>query len=282
MNRILRAVVTLTTLSILTACATVEDVSRFATLPRQGPESTALLLIVHGSGDSADSWPLELERAVRDHLPSRTRWDIVRVDWAPVAERRLSAPEAGRALGHDIAQEIIDGPYTYDLIHMVGHSVGAHVVHGVTTGLREHESAAGVLPRHRMIIHETLLDPFVGEGIFDWSYGVERFGKGADFALSYMTSDDRTPMTNTYLRHAHNLDLSLSELATPIRGVVESHYLPVLFYRRSVANVEETGPGFALAPYVWAPGAQPENLFDGYALFSELYPPGAVTPKVVD
>jgi len=271
-----------TTVLLIFSCATVEDVSSFATLPRQSAQSDALLLIVHGSGDTADSWPLELEQGIRSESGTRPDWDIVRLDWAQIAERRLAAPIEGQALGQAIATELTEGPFSYELIHMVGHSVGAHVVHGITTGIREYEAAAGVLERHRRIIHETLLDPFVGQGIFDWRYGVDRFGQGADFAFSYMTTEDRTPMTNAYLSHAHNLDLSRSSLSESLRSAVESHYLPVLFYRQTVVSADETGPGFSLAPYVWALAAGRREVLDGYELFSALYPRGSVSPKVVD
>ncbi len=279
MKKLLRLILLLTTtMVVMNSCATVEDVAPYAALPPQGTRSSSLLLIVHGSGDTADSWPLDLEEAIESEFGQRPEWDIVRLDWAPIAERRLRATEVGRELGRRIASEITGGAYNYELIHMIAHSVGAHVVHAATSGIREYEKMNRLLPRHRLVIHQTLLDPFVGNSIVDWSFGESRFGTGADFAFSYMTSEDRTPMTNDYLINAHNLDLSRSSLASDLKHAAESHYLPVLFYRQSVAATEETGPGFSLSPYAWANTMTRRELLASYDLFRELYPPGSVSP----
>lgn len=215
-----------------------------------GPELPAgdgdgLLLIIHGSGGSADGWPRRLEDAITETYGSRPSWDIHRLEWATLAEDRLAAPGNGRALGARLAEQLTEplaGGSGYRIIHLIGHSVGAHVMYGLSSRYRELATDADTT------LHQTYLDPFTPRGVLLWRFGESRFGQNADFSESFVTTDDPAFMTNSYLEHAYNIDLTSSFPSSGEPDDVSAHDWPVAYYIQAVSSGESW---FANAPYLY-------------------------------
>ena len=233
----------------LTACSDIH----LKGLP-QPTDASNLVLIIHGSGDSAEAWPTALQQKINEH-PFHEHWDVWTYDWAEEAESKLSASSSGLQLGELIAQELLENPYDYQHLHLVAHSVGSFVLHGLSGVLSEESNIE---------MHSTYLDPFTGNGVFDWSYGERHFGRHEDFAEAYYNLDDSVPSTNGMLEHAHNFDV------TPLRpsdyDEDSAHWWPTDYYINSVLNPELIGYGHA-------------NLLleDGLETLKQAFPKGAQT-----
>ena len=154
-----------------------------------------------------------------------------------------------------MAQELLEPPYDYQHLHLIAHSVGGFVIHGLSGVLRE-ESDIGM--------HSTYLDPFTGNGVLDWSYGERHFGRHEDFAEAYYNLDDPVPSTNGALEHAHNFDVTLSRPAD--YDADTTHWWPTDYYISSVLSAELTGYGHANVPTE-----------DGFETLLQAYPRGAIT-----
>ena len=199
---------------------------------------TGLVLLVHGGGDDPSVWAEDLAEVVRAAVS--TDWDVVALDWADAAADRSRAASRGRDIGEGLAPDV----EAYDAVHIIAHSVGAHLGHGLVSALSE--------PRCQL----TLLDPFVGSGLVRWEYGRMRFGAGATFAESYVNTDDGVPSSDGTLPMAHNFDV------TALRPTEEDgHRWPIAVYEASVG----TGVGLDLA--IWRDG---DREWD-------RYPPGELT-----
>ena len=93
-------------------------------LPSEAPY---LVILFHGSGDTANDWPLELQTAIADVNASTNQWDIWAYDWDEYASSRQSASSYGLQLGELLAFELLEEPYSYQHFHLVAHSVGSFV-----------------------------------------------------------------------------------------------------------------------------------------------------------
>lgn len=199
-------------------------------LPLQTEGARYLLLVVHGSGDTAGSWPADVVRLVEKTIAHREQWDLVAYDWSAYSEDKASASKAGLEIGSYLGKTLSSAGYRYERIQLIAHSVGAFVAQGACDAYRENASGAAR-------IHLTFLDPFTGNGLIDWTYGKRRFGEGADFAEAYINTDDPVPSTNDPLTKAHNFDVTArapAELSDRDR-----HWWPVYFYLESIEKEGE-------------------------------------------
>ena len=207
--------------------------SNIALNPLPTPSNASnLMLILHGSGDSASDWPQSLKTAVDTLDIYQADWDIWTHDWEELAASKLSASGSGLEVGELIAVELLEDPYAYSHLHLVGHSVGAFVTFAIARTLSEAEIDT--------TIHTTFLDPFTGNGLFDWAYGEREFGRHANFAESFYNTDDSVPSTNGTLKFAHNFDITA--LKNPNYPEDKTHWWPVDYYIESVN--EPDLPGF--------------------------------------
>jgi len=254
----------------IAGCATPEP-----PVPELAPQSVSargIIVIAHGVEERADRWPLDLERAFRALDAPQHLWDIHRVDWYEASLNRLAAPRVGYALGEAIGRELAGGAYDYEVVHLVGHSAGAHVIRGIADVVRTAPAGS------QIAIHATYLDPFVGRSLFRLFWGVRRFGSRADFAESYVTTEDRVPFTNSFLRNAHNFDLTSILPERPGAPDNYAHMYPTVFYRTAARGEGRPAPGLALSPIARL-GAR-VDAESTRRLAGELagrYPPGAVT-----
>ncbi len=199
-------------------------------VPPQGSTARYLLLAVHGSGDTAQDWPADVIAAAADRLQGYGDvWDLVAYDWSAYSEDRSRASQNGLAVGDAVGRLLASDDYDYEIIHLIGHSVGSFVIHGIC---RSYVANASEPAR----LHLTFLDPFTGNGFFDWTYGRRNFGMHADFTEAYINTDDPVPSTNVYLPNAYNVDLTDS----PMKNLSGSaaHWWPVIFYALSIENPE--------------------------------------------
>lgn len=202
-----------------------------------GDEADGVVLIVHGGGDDPSVWAEDLVPVVQGVLIEPERWTVLALDWSADADTLVTAARRGRRVGEDTAPQLQE----LDRVHVIAHSVGAHVAHGLATSL------------DGPTVQLTLLDPFVGSGTVRWGYGRDRFGEGADFACAYLNRDDGVPSTDGLLDQAHIVDVTAvrpGALSTSEQG----HRWPITWYAQS----EGTGLGLDLAV-----GAGGEALWDG-------------------
>ncbi len=216
-------------------------------LPPQGEEADRLLLVVHGLGDSPQSWPSELIDAVRLRMDNSTRWDMVAYDWSDHSEDSdwLTASYSGLEIGRQLGTFLASAEYSYGTIHIIAHSVGSFVIHGAVQAYRKKSGSPAR-------IHMTYLDPFTLHGVLNYSYGRKNFGRGADFAEMIFNSDDPVPSTNIPLDHAHNFDITGSDLKNTEGS--EAHWWPVDYY---ITTIEDAGLayGFQLSPMATGTGS---------------------------
>ena len=99
----------------------------FSDLYQPSENAQYLLFITHGRGASIDDWPLELAAEMEAKIIEPQRWDIWVYDWSEDAANKLTASGSGVEHGEYISQHLIDSSYEH--YHLVGHSVGAFIVH---------------------------------------------------------------------------------------------------------------------------------------------------------
>ena len=227
---------------LLLACVTPQPGSPGSTttadVPAQSPDARGLIVIVHGANHRADGWPLEVEERIRAHYDV-SRWDFFRPDWPQLSDRYLSGATDGYALGRRYGAALAAPGYSYEVMHLIGNSLGAHVVHGLAAAYRE--TRAGV----QALIHMTFIDPFVYRDLLRPRYGVSQFGRHADVTDNYYTRDEPVWFSNTPLDHATNFDVS--PVVPPREDPYFTYYhdYPMVYYRNSVGRLR---PGFSLSP----------------------------------
>ena len=158
------------TLTLISACQVPDP--KLPELPVPDGARSGLIVLVHGSGDSPADWPAEMEQAVAAQLAEPSTWDLWAYDWEEDAAQRLVAAELGLLHGFYLGETLLENGI-YRQVHLIGHSVGAFVVHGVEQWLSQSDAA-------ELLLHSTYLDPFGGRGS-DWDFGELHFGESASF-----------------------------------------------------------------------------------------------------
>ena len=229
------------------------------------PGADGLLLIAHGYHNNPSHWPRTLIARVGELTPRAARWDIYAHDWERQANRILTASRVGYRIGASLAGQVVGRGDPYPVVHLVGQSLGAHLVQGFVDTYRE---LGG-----RAVVHVTFLDPFLIRGVVGLGWGVRTFGRGADFAENYIVRGEPALGTNRYLRHAHNFDVSSLVPDAMREEFIGPHWWVVAYYRASVGR---DAPGYSLSPM-----AVPAGRYDPKAL-ARRYPAGEVTIVSVD
>lgn len=241
----------------LTGCAGTPDT---ADLMRATPGADGLLVIAHGYHNNPSHWPRTLVGRIRELVPNAERWDIYAHDWEREANRILTASRTGYRIGRSLAAEVVGQGDPYPLVHLVGQSLGAHLVQGFVDAYRELGGGA--------VVHVTFLDPFLIRGVVGFGWGVRNFGRGADLAENYIVGGEPAVGTNRYLLRAHNFDISALVPDEMRSEFVGPHWWVVRYYR---ATVGAGGPGFSISPMAGGGrGYDPRKLAGQYV-------PGEVT-----
>lgn len=247
----------------LSACASAPADAPHPT-PRAGREG--LLLVAHGYGNNPGHWPARLIERIVAVEPRAEAWDIYAHDWEREANRPLTAARRGYRIGERLAADLLAAGDPYPVVHLVGQSLGAHLVQGFLDEYRFRRGNAAV--------HVTFLDPFALRGLLGFGWGVRAFGRGADFAECYIVRREPALGTNRYLRRAHNFDITAVVPVEAWDEFIGPHWWVVQYYRQSVGSAR---PGVSLAPMVlWDAGdaARYRSKLDE---LQTIYPPGEVT-----
>ena len=207
-------------------------------------DSPNLILILHGSGDTSNDWPLEMQTSISNSFPDMEEWDIWTYDWNEYSSSKLSASKSGYEIGGLLGQQLLEPHYSYEHIHLIGHSVGCFVIYGIAESISNKNTT--------ITIHSTFLDPFTGKGLMDWTYGEQRFGQYADFAESYYNKDDNVPSTNGSLEFSHNFDIT--SLRPTEYAEDDFHWWPVDYYLESI--VHDSAYGYPLSKYFLVEGVE--------------------------
>lgn len=188
-----------------------------------------VIVLVHGGSGGTAAWaePFAAELA-------GSGVDVIVYDWTDISDVAFIDAGEGINRGEDIAAQLAER--SYSRVHLVGHSVGSFVVHGVALGSQDRSYE----------LHSTFLDPFQWFSVADVGYGHRWFGWGTDAADSYFVTSDGVPSTQEPLERAFNVNL---DALAPDGDASEIHFFPTDWYRASAG----TGLGMDLADLA-APG----------------------------
>jgi hypothetical protein len=228
-------------------------------------QSPGLIILVHGMNTRANQWPLRFERAIRE-IPGNESWDIVRISWRPHSDSALLSPAQAREIGAHLARQIVALDHDYQVIHGIGHSMAAHLLHGFVTTYRQVRAETPPSTTHLLgssqfpgaFIHLTLLDPYVFLPPFRFWYGVRYFGREVDFLESFYTREDPVLFTNSRLRHGVNW--VLDDLVPFRENSYQSYFhdYPIRYYEQSIGS-ESSLPGFTHSPLALQVFSHPET-----------------------
>jgi hypothetical protein len=184
------------------------------------PDSTAVVLVIHGAGDADDPLVPEILRGLDAAFGDRPEVAVRYLRWSPESDQRLRAAATAQAVGARVGESLASLPGMRDL-HLVAHSVGAFMPDAICRAYRQRAARPA---RVTMV----LLDPFQIGGFLDWGWGARHQGECADFALAVINTDDPAPATNRPLANAFNLDVT----GDPARERFgrNGHYWPIRYY----------------------------------------------------
>eukprot|EP00587_Corethron_hystrix_P007659 CAMPEP_0113302780 /NCGR_PEP_ID=MMETSP0010_2-20120614/3466_1 /TAXON_ID=216773 ORGANISM="Corethron hystrix, Strain 308" /NCGR_SAMPLE_ID=MMETSP0010_2 /ASSEMBLY_ACC=CAM_ASM_000155 /LENGTH=260 /DNA_ID=CAMNT_0000156659 /DNA_START=188 /DNA_END=970 /DNA_ORIENTATION=- /assembly_acc=CAM_ASM_000155 len=194
-------------------------------LPQTSREGT-LTIIFHGAG-GPDAYTAELV----DKLSADKSNAVYFPDWTEFSSNTLRAASDGLSVGNQIGLGVAkrlgddgdDGPGT---VHVIGISVGSFAAQAVVDAISAYRLRQGKL--RQPFLQVIFLDPFIARGVYDWGYGKERFGRGADTAFQYLNTDDPVPFTDQPLANCRTIDV------TSIRPEeIFGHDWPLVYYARS-------------------------------------------------
>ena len=227
-------------------------------IPMGSPEARGLILIIHGANTSASRWPRSFLSRIEE-LDGLEDWDLYAVNWPDLSDRYLTAPVSARRLGQILGEQLAQHPNNYQVIHILGSSMGAHVTQGLVDTYREQVGSRppdNQLQVNRIsspfypgaLIHVTLLDPFLLRGLFSMQYGRRNFGRNADLVENYFSRSDPVLFTNRPIRRAinYNLDQVIPFRENP--NFSYYHDYPLTYYRNSIRDWSMV-PGFIQSPF---------------------------------
>lgn len=195
-------------------------------VPEVASDKEELIVLVHGKGDTAETWSLDFADKLQQRIVNNTQ-QIYAVDWSGYSNNLFRCSNNGRRIGLQIGEALAANPSLKD-VHLIGHSAGAFVVYGICESLKQHNRAINV--------HTTYLDPLGIYSGVDWNYGPRNFGSCADISDAYIDVDDNVPGSNVSLDHAHTFDVTA--LKAPEGGDYQgnAHRWPVEYYQNAVID----------------------------------------------
>lgn len=192
--------------------------------PTVSPGGT-LTVVFHGAG-GPDDYTAELTKRLR-----RKGYAVYFPDWTEYSGNTLRAAHDGMAIGRQVGRDVAaraaaaggGGPAA---VHVIGISVGAFPAQAVIDELTKLSGRQGGLVRP--FLQATFLDPFLARGLYEWGYGIDRFGLRADAAVQYLNTDDPVPFTNQPLSNCRTVDV------TSLRPEnIFGHDWPLVYYSMS-------------------------------------------------
>lgn len=185
-----------------------------------------LIVLVHGKGDTAESWSLDFANQMEERVVDQTQ-QVIAVDWSGYSNNLFRCSNNGRRLGLQLGEELAANK-SLKKVHLIGHSAGAFVVYGMCESLKQHNPS--------LLVHTTFLDPLGIYSGFDWNYGPRNFGSCADISDAYIDVDDGVPGSNVPLEHAHTFDVTALKASGDNAYKGNAHQWPVDYYRNAVVR----------------------------------------------
>jgi hypothetical protein len=160
-------------------------------------ESQHIVLTAHGVKDSPNNWGVPLLAAINSHSPANH--SSANIDWRPYSDNPLICSVVAKRIGEAIAERIV-AETKIKSIHAIGHSCGAFIIYGISQRIESLQSDIRV--------QTTFLDPVsIYAGVF-WNYGIENFGRFAEFSDAYIDTEDGVPGSNKALSHSVTFDVT--------------------------------------------------------------------------
>lgn len=186
------------------------------------PDVEYLTLSAHGVKDTPASWSDALQStfAVVEHSSfSKLKKQHISLSWQPYSDNVFICSVTGKNIGYELGEQIGKMP-KLKAVHLVGHSCGSFVIFGLCESLKEQNSSIG--------IQTTYLDPVsVYSGIF-WDYGLNNFGRCADFSDAYIDTEDSVPGSNQALPYVYTFDVTQTRVGDDL--TYTPHQWPTIFY----------------------------------------------------
>ncbi|MEK6879475.1 MAG: hypothetical protein AABY22_07710, partial [Nanoarchaeota archaeon] len=213
--------------------------------PTPEPEQKNLVLITHGWNPQLgeyNGWCEDFVERIRNNLHEEhnsSEWFVDSYLWLDDSTKSIpdvavsgfsdivtNAFEHGSWLGKGIAE------LNYNHIHLIGHSVGAWLIHEAAREIRKKDKDAS--------IHLTFLDALIPgreaqSNLLGNLDGNGNIGDNKLWSDNYYVEDNLTgDMTDVDLQYAHNVDLS------NIDNSINEHWFPHEWYRDTVSIPNET------------------------------------------
>ncbi len=161
-----------------------------------------LTLSAHGVKDSPASWSDQLMSLMRK-FPSKQiatmHQQTISIDWQNFSKNVFMCSTAGKQLGFEIGTKIAK-QHNIQGVHIIGHSCGAFVALGICQGVKSDNT--------NIIVQSTYLDPVSVYGGIFWDYGLDNFGRCANFSDSYIDTEDSIPGSNQALPYSITFDVT--------------------------------------------------------------------------
>ena len=181
-----------------------------------------LTLSAHGVKDSPLSWSDELQTILEDtqklSLSYLTR-QHVSLSWQPYSDNVFLCSVVGKKIGNELGSKIAKMS-SLKGVHLIGHSCGSFVVLGICESLKEQNASISV--------QSTYLDPVSVYAGLSWDYGLNHFGRCADFSDAYIDTEDTVPGSNQNLPYAFTFDVT--QVRTKNNLDYPPHKWPTIFY----------------------------------------------------
>jgi len=208
--------------------------ARFRVAPlRLDPATRSVVLLFHGRCGENEATLLALEgrlKLLASGLPGAV---VLRYTWAPYSDPRFRCQRNGERIGGQLGVALAALPQL-DSMHLIGHSAGAYLLDPLGQAYRR---AGG-----RARIALTYLDPQGFRGGFDPLWGARHYGACADYAEVFINTDDRAMGTNTFLRHAWNVDVTSA--AKPAGYADGGHRWPLRYYLEQLGAGDVTAAAY--------------------------------------
>jgi len=178
------------------------------------------------------------ERIVSEHNAADGLALCYLYDWGTYRGDLLRASNNGIEVGKKIGSQLANTA-SIEKIHVIGVSVGSFAADACVSAFNEEickqqREACRFTPMlqppsiaegastsmHSMNgmntptgpkTRATFLDPFTQKGLFRSKFGINHFGKSAEYAEQYLNTDDPVPSTNSPLLHAHCWDITAAK-----------------------------------------------------------------------
>jgi hypothetical protein len=202
--------------------------------PRDFSESTSftieekteyITLSAHGVKDSPASWSDQLMSVIYQSPAEQIKKlnsQTISIDWQKFSTNVFICSTAGKKIGYEIGTKIANQTKIKG-VHVIGHSCGAFVVLGICEGIKS------VNPN--IIVQSTYLDPVSVYGGIFWNYGLDNFGRCANFSDSYIDTEDSIPGSNQALQYSVTFDVTNIRLNGGYK--IPPHVWPTKYYLES-------------------------------------------------